>query len=329
MTHRVSPYPPNVLPNLRHAPPLDPKVDPMLQLLHTFAAAAIGQAPASPAPATTPPPAPAPDGWLDGLLQTVTDKGVDIGLMVLGAIAVWVIGRWVIRVVGRLATRAMEKRRFDPTLERYLSASLRIVLDVLLIVAVLSVFGVETTSFAALFAAAGVAIGLAWSGLLSNFAAGIFMIFLRPIKVGDFVTAGGITGTVREIGLFVTVIDSPDNVKTIIGNNKVFSDTMQNYSANPHRRVDLVAQLAHSVDAHDAMRRLRTRIAALPHVVADPAPSIEILTFTAAGPVLCVRPSCHTDHYWDVYFAANAAIRDEFGAAGYPVAEQHFRISQG
>jgi len=295
--------------------------------LHALSSAVLGQAaPAAAAPADAA--APSATGWLENLLHTITDKGVDIGIMVLGAIAVWVIGRWAIRLVGRVATKAMERRHFDPTLERYLSASLRIVLDVLLIVAVLSVFGVETTSFAALFAAAGVAIGLAWSGLLSNFAAGIFMIFLRPIKVGDFVTAGGITGTVREIGLFVTVIDTPDNVKTILGNNKIFSDTMQNYTANPYRRVELVAQLAHSVDVNDAMKRLRARLAKIPNVVADPAPSVEILTFTPAGPVLCVRPFCHNDHYWDVYFATNATIKDEFGAAGYPVPEQHFRIAQ-
>lgn len=266
--------------------------------------------------------------WIDGLLKTITEKGVDIGLMVLGAIAVWVVGRWIINLVGKLANRGMLARKFDPTLQRYLGTSLRVLLDILLIVAVLSVFGVETTSFAALFAAAGVAIGLAWSGLLSNFAAGIFMIFLRPIKVGDFVSAAGTTGTVREIGMFVTIIDTMDNVKTIIGNNKIFSDTMQNFSANPYRRVELVAQLDHTVDTAQAMELLRARLAQIPNTMLDPAPSVEILTFTLAGPVLCVRPFCHNDHYWDVYFATNAAIREVCGKAGYPAPEQHFRIAQ-
>lgn len=265
--------------------------------------------------------------WFDSLTHTITDKAVTIGLMVLGAIVVWVVGRWIINFIGRVARRAMEKRNFDPTLERYLSASLRIVLDVLLIVAVLSVFGVDTASFAALFAAAGVAIGLAWSGLLANFAAGIFMIFLRPIRVGDFVTAGGVTGTVREIGLFVTVIDSPDNVKTIVGNNKIFADTMQNYTANPYRRVELVAQLDHTVDVPRAMALLRERVARIPNVLDAPAPSVEVLTFTLSGPVLCVRPFCHNDHYWGVYFATNAAIVEVCGAAGFPAPEQHFRVA--
>jgi len=276
-----------------------------------------------------PPAAAASEGtWIENFLNTITDKGVDIGLMVLGAVAVWIIGRWVIKLIGKIVSRAMRTRKFDATLERYLSASLRVVLDILLIVAVLSVFGVETTSFAALFAAAGVAIGLAWSGLLSNFAAGIFMIFLRPLKVGDFVTAGGITGTVREIGLFVTVIDTMDNVKTIIGNNKIFSDTMQNFTANPYRRVDLVAQLDHTVDVNEAMALLRERVAQIPNTMSDQPPTVEVLTFTLSGPVLCVRPYCHNTHYWDVYFATNAAIREVCGKAGYPAPEQHFSVSQ-
>jgi len=114
-------------------------------------------------------------------------------------------------------------------------------LNIILVVAIRGYFGVETTSFAAILAAAGIAIGMAWSGLLANFAAGAFMVVLRPFKVGDFVTVGGITGTVKEVGLFVTALNTPDNVLTIIGNNKVFSDTIQNFSANPYRRVDLKA----------------------------------------------------------------------------------------
>lgn len=261
-------------------------------------------------------------------LQQAATVAVDIGVMVLSAIAVWVIGSWVIKLLLKLANRAMTTRHFDETLKSYFGASLDVVLKILLIVAILGVFGVETTSFAALFAAAGVAIGMAWSGLLSNFAAGVFMVFLKPIKVGDFVTAGGVTGTVREIGLFVTVIDTMDNVKTIIGNAKIFGGTMQNFSANPVRRVDLVAQLNHDVDYKEAINVLRERLPKIPNVTTDPAPVVEILTFNLAGPVLCVRPFCHNDHYWDVYFATNAAIKEAFGDAGFPVPETHYHVTQ-
>lgn len=272
-------------------------------------------------------PAAAPAGSTSQtILETIAERGVDIGLKVVAAIVAWIIGSWIIKALGRVAGKAMEARHVDPTLARYLKASLGVVLKILLIVAILGIFGIETTSFAAFFAAAGVAIGMAWSGLLSNFAAGIFMMFLKPMKVGDFVTVAGVTGTVREVGLFVTAIDTPDNVKTMIGNAKVFGDTMSNYSANPFRRVDLVAQLAHGVDYKAAIELLRQRLPNLPHVSKDAAPTVEIIEFNAMGPVLCVRPYTHTDTYWDVYFATNRLIKDTFGEAGYPVPEVHYRV---
>lgn len=260
------------------------------------------------------------------VLETIAERGVDVGLKVVAALAAWIIGSWIIKMLGRVAGKGMEARHVDPTLARYLKASLGVVLKILLIVAILGIFGIETTSFAAFFAAAGVAIGMAWSGLLSNFAAGIFMMFLKPMKVGDFVTVAGVTGTVREVGLFVTAIDTPDNVKTMIGNAKVFGDTMSNYTANPFRRVDLVAQLAHGVDYKAAIELLRQRLPAIPHVSKEAAPTVEIIEFNAMGPVLCVRPYTHTDTYWDVYFATNRLIKDTFGEAGYPVPETHYRV---
>ena len=183
-----------------------------------------------------------------------------IGFKIIGAIIFYLVGRWLISLAIRLVTSALEKQRVDPTLLRYIGTVISVTLNVILVVAILGYFGVETTSFAALFAAAGVAIGLAWSGLLANFAAGAFMIVLRPFKVGDFVTAAGVTGTVKEIGLFVTALVTPDNVLTMLGNSKIFSDTIQNFSANPFRRVDLKAQLAHSVDHNEAIRLLKERV---------------------------------------------------------------------
>ena len=200
-------------------------------------------------------------------------------------------------------------------------------LNVLLVLAILSLFGIETTTFAGLLAAAGVAIGMAWSGLLSNFAAGVFMVVLRPFKSGDFVTVGGITGTVREIGLFVTSIDQMDNVHTILGNGAVFAGTILNFTANPFRRVELTAQMPHGFAPADAIARLRDKLKAIPNVISDPEPSVEILTFTLAGPVLAVRPFCHNDHYWDVYFATNQAIVAAFTEAGFPPPEQHYRVA--
>lgn len=259
-------------------------------------------------------------------MQTIVDVGLQVGFKVIAAIVFYLVGRWLIGLAIRLVSSALEKQKVDPTLLRYIGTVISVTLNVILVVAILGYFGVETTSFAAILAAAGVAVGMAWSGLLANFAAGAFMIVLRPFKVGDFVTAAGVTGTVKEIGLFVTALVTPDNVVTLLGNNKIFSDTIQNFSANPFRRVDLKAQLAHSVDHNEAIKLLKERVAKIANVKADPPPDVEVLEFNFNGPVLAVRPYCHTDHYWQVYFDTNKAIRETFGTAGYPVPEQHFVV---
>lgn len=191
----------------------------------------------------------------------------------------------------------------------------------MLVLAILDIFGVHTTSFAALFAGAGLAIGAAWSGMLGNFAAGVFLQVLRPYKVGDFISAAGVTGTVKEFGLFATTIVTPDNVMTVVGNNKVFADTIQNFSAEPYRRVGCVAKAANGVDVQDAIARLRPAIAAIANVKTTPAPDIEILQFTPEGLLRYGRPYTHTDHYWQVYFDTHKAIVATFGAADYPVPE--------
>jgi len=263
---------------------------------------------------------------VNGVMNTLTVVATQFGLKLLGAILVWVVGRWMISILVRLLQRALEKQEVDATLLRYLGNIVSVTLNIALIIGILGYFGLETTTFAAVLAAVGVAIGMAWSGLLANFAAGAFLIVLRPFKAGDFINAGGVTGTVKEVGLFVTAITTPDNVLTYVGNNRIFGDTIQNFSANPYRRVDLVAQLDHSADHDAAIKLLKERLRRIPNVRSKPAPDVEILTFTLAGPVLAVRPYCHTDHYWQVYFDANRVIRESFGEAGFAVPEQHFAL---
>jgi small conductance mechanosensitive channel len=260
------------------------------------------------------------------MMQTITTILTTVGLRLLGAIAIWIIGRWLIGIVLGMVGKALTKQNMDPTLIRYIHSAVAALLNIVLVIAILGFFGVETTSFAALIAAAGVAIGMAWSGLLSNFAGGVFLVILQPFKVKDFVAAAGVTGTVEEIGLFATTINTPDNVKTIVGNGKIFGDTIQNFSANPYRRVELVAQLAHGVDPEVAISLLKSAVAEVPHVKAEPAPDVEILTFNLSGPVLAVRPYCSNEHYWQVYFETNRLIGDTFAHAGFPVPEQHYTV---
>src|SRR5262249_42341215 len=154
----------------------------------------------------------------------------------------WIVGRWIIRRVVDFTRAAMLRSKLDPTLAKYLGDILGVLLTVTLVLGILGYFGIQTTSFAALLAGAGLAIGAAWSGLLGNFAAGAFMLVLRPFKVGDVVTVAGVTGTVHELGLFGTTLVTLDNVMTIVGNGKVFGDTIQNFSALPVRRVERTAQ---------------------------------------------------------------------------------------
>lgn len=255
---------------------------------------------------------------LPTLIKTGLETAVNLGLKALGAIALWFIGRWVIGLIGRAITRALLHNAMDRTIKTWIGSIVTIGLNIFLVIAILNVFGIETTSLAALVAAAGLAVGAAWSGLLSNFAAGVFLILFKPFKVGDFITAAGVTGTVTEIGMFATAINTLENVRTIIGNNAVSTAIIQNYSANPYRAVDLRVQLAASVSPDEARAMLLKAVSAIPNVITDPAPVIEIIEFTEAGPKLLVRPFCHNDHYWQVVYDTHKAIAATFGDAGFP-----------
>jgi small conductance mechanosensitive channel len=252
---------------------------------------------------------------IKGFLATTATA---LAIKIAAAIAFWIVGRWLIGRVVALMRGAMNRSDVDPTLTKYLGSIVAIALNVTLVLGILGYFGIQTTSFAALLAGAGLAIGAAWSGMLGNFAAGAFMLVLRPYKVGDFVSVGGVTGTVHELGLFGTTVVTPDNVMTTVGNGKVFADTIQNFSALPARRVERTAQLAGSVDAMDAIARLRAAVAKIPNVAADPAPEVNLLDLNLVGPVIAVRPYTHTDHYWQVYFDTNEAIVRVAREAGWP-----------
>jgi small conductance mechanosensitive channel len=259
----------------------------------------------------------------DNMLATATALLTAFGLKILGAIAAWIIGRYVIGIGVRLTQAGLARQQIDATLVRYVGNIMSVGLTIGLIVALMGYFGFETTSFAALIAGVGIAIGAAWAGLLANFAAGAFLVVLRPFRVGHYIKVAGIEGTVTEIGLFATTITTPDHVVAFIGNNKIFGDNILNYSTSPTRRVERTAQLAHTVDVKDAVARLKAAVAKIPNVAKTPEPLVEIVDFTTRGPVLAVRPYTHNDNYWQVYFDTNRAISETFGEAGYPVPTEH------
>jgi small conductance mechanosensitive channel len=231
----------------------------------------------------------------------LSTTATELAIKVLAAIAFWLIGRWLIGRVIALMRAGMDRNHVDPTLTKYLGSIVAIALNIALVLGILGYFGIQTTSFAAMLAAAGA-----------------FMLILRPFKVGDFVSIGGITGTVHELGLFGTTIVTPDNVMTLVGNGKIFGDTIQNFSVLPVRRVERTAQLAGSVDPLEAIERFKAAVAKIPNVSPQPAPEVNLLDMNLNGPVIAVRPYANNDHYWQVYFETNETIVRVCKEAGWP-----------
>ncbi|MBI3384416.1 MAG: mechanosensitive ion channel family protein [Aquabacterium sp.] len=255
---------------------------------------------------------------MHALQQFLSTTVTELAIKVVAAILFWVIGRWLISKVIGLMSMTMSRNHVDPTLTKYLGSIVAVALNIALVLGILGYFGIQTTSFAAMLAGAGVAIGAAWSGLLGNFAAGAFMLVLRPFKVGDFVSIGGVVGTVHELGLFGTTIVTPDNVLTVVGNGRIFGETIQNFDALPVRRVERVAQLANGVDPLDAIARLKAAVAQIPNVAQSPAPEVNLLDMKLEGPQIAVRPYTANANYWQVYFATNEAIVKVCAEAGWP-----------
>lgn len=258
---------------------------------------------------------------LPALKALLLTYAVPLAGRVAAALALWIFGGYAIRLVVAASSRLMNVRRFDPTLVRYADNFIKITLRILLVVAMLGVLGVATTSFAALLAAAGVALGMAWSGLLANFAAGVLLVLLRPFRVGDTITAANVTGTVREIGLFACVLDNNDNVRVMVGNNKLFSENIINYSANAYRRIEVRVQLAHEIDLDAALQRLVAAIKGLPGVREEPVPEAVVIEFNQLGALAAVRMNVAQAEYQKTLAAAHRALGTTIRDSGWPIPE--------
>jgi len=243
---------------------------------------------------------------------------VPFGLKVIAAIAIWIIGGMLVNALAKVVRRVLTARQFEKTLINYATSAIQVILRILLVMGILEVCGIPTTSFAAMIGAVGVALGVAWSGLLSNFAAGIFLVVLRPFKLGDYITAAGQTGTVSDIGLVTTIITTDNNLRVIVGNNKLFSDIIVNYNVNPTRRTDLRCQIAYGVDPQEAIAKLLARVKAIPNVLENPAPAVAIQEFNATGTLLALRVHAATPNFGQVYNDVNSAISEVCLAEGWP-----------
>jgi len=248
---------------------------------------------------------------------------VPFGLKVLAAIVIWVIGSILVNTLAKVVRRVLTTRQLEPTMVNYAISALQVLLRVLLIMGILEVCGIPTTSFAAMIGAVGVALGVAWSGLLSNFAAGVFLVVLRPFKVGDYISAAGQTGNITDIGLVTTTMLTDNNLRVIIGNNKLFSDIIINYNVQPTRRIDLRCQIAYGVDPADAITRLTEKVAQIPNALSTPAPNVVILEFNASGTLLAVRLHAPTPSFGQVYNDTNCVIAATCAEAGWPAPATH------
>jgi small conductance mechanosensitive channel len=240
--------------------------------------------------------------------QTILPQLTDIATKLGGAIVLWLGGRFVIKIVLKAISASMVRSKVDKTLAKWIGAITNLMTNFLLAIAILSVFGVETTSFAALLAAAGLAIGAAWAGLLSNFAAGVFLILFKPFKVGDLATVGGVTGRVTEIGVFATTVNTADNVATIIGNGAISTAIIANYSQNEFRILEVTAQLKTGDDALTILDDVRMELASMPNVLQEPPPTLAVAEINEHGPKIVIRTSCEIDHFQRVRYEINAAI---------------------
>jgi small conductance mechanosensitive channel len=241
------------------------------------------------------------------------------GLQVLGAIAILIIGRIAAAIGGRMARRALERGRADSTLIGFFTSLVRAAIMVFAVIAALQKFGLQTTSFVAVLGAAGLAVGLALQGSLSNFAAGVLLLVFRPFKLGDAVEAGGVAGSVAEIGIFTTTINSWDNKKIIVPNAQITGGTIVNINAHPTRRVDMTAGIGYGDDIGRAKEVLEGILARHPKVLEEPAPVVQVSELGDSSINFVVRPWAKNTDYWAVYFDVQRAIKEEFDAQGISI----------
>lgn len=237
------------------------------------------------------------------------ENAVPYVLKAFGALIVFWIGRRIIEKVVRLLTSVMEKRGIDPTVGRFGANMLKYAMLTGLALGILGYFGVDTTSFAALIAAMGLAVGMALQGTLGNFASGVMILVFKPFKVGDFVTAGGTTGTIEEVGIFVTTFKTLDNQQVIVPNGKVFGDTIVNVGHNPIRRVDIDVGCDYGADIDECRATLETVVDHIPDMIKDPAPQIFLASLGGSSVDWQVRIWCDTPKYWDVHQQTVRAIK--------------------
>ncbi|WP_178985951.1 mechanosensitive ion channel family protein [Winogradskyella helgolandensis] len=257
--------------------------------------------------------------WIDAGYNFI----IEFGPKVLGAIVIWIIGSWVIKMLLKGITKAMNKGNYDESLKKFLSNLLNWILKIILIIVVLGTVGVETTSFAAILAAAGLAIGLALQGSLANFAGGVLIMIFKPIKIGDLIEAQGEIGVVKEIEIFTTKLIGLSNKEIIIPNGSLSNGNIVNYTTQGTRRVDLVFGVSYDADIKQTKDVFSKVLAAHPLILKDPAPTIALSELADSSINFVVRPWCKTEDYWTVFFDITEQVKEALDVAGIEIPYPH------
>lgn len=265
---------------------------------------------------------------MEETIQKIQEYVATYGLNILAAIAIFIIGKWLAGAISRGVEKMLGKTKTDPTLCKFAANLVKIALMAFVFIAVLSKLGIQTASFIAVLGAAGLAVGMALQGSLSNFAAGVMLLIFRPFKVGDFIDAGGVAGTVKEIAIFNTIVHTGDNVKVIVPNGQISGGTIKNFSANDTRRIDLIAGVAYGDDIKKVKECLLNIVTSEPTVLKDPAPLVAVSELADSSVNFVVRPWVKASDYWPTRFSLTERIKLELEAAGFniPFPQQDIHI---
>jgi len=260
---------------------------------------------------------------IDKWLEIAQNFIVEYGLKIIGAIAIWVIGSWIIKKINKGIAKIFKTQNYDQSLQKFLINLLSWSLKILLFLAILSQLGVETTSFAAILAAAGLAVGMALQGSLGNFAGGVLIMIFKPFKIGDLIEAQGELGVVKEIEIFTTKLTGLTNREIIIPNGALSNGNIINYTSEGTRRVDLVFGVSYDADIKQSKDVIMNVLISHPKVLKDPAPAVTVLELADSSVNFAVRPWCNTDDYWDVYFDITENVKLALDKAGIEIPYPH------
>lgn len=244
---------------------------------------------------------------------------ISYGPRLIGSITSLILGLWLVNIVISMIRRMLKKSKVDPSLASFLSSLFNILLKMLVYITALGVLGIQMTSFIALLSAAGLAVGLALSGTLQNFAGGVMILFFKYFKVGDFIEGQGHAGTVKEIQIFVTILTTPDNKTIIVPNGPLATGTLVNYSTEPVRRVDWTFGIAYGDDVDNAYAVLRRLMNADERILKDPEAFVAVSALADSSVNIVVRAWVKAEHYWPVFFAMNEQVYKTFAAEGLTI----------